>query len=345
MRGGWNGDGRETVAEAAGLDRRHFRHCNAAHGGATGRGALLFVAAIGLSAALSAVTIVPAIAQEATSGGASSRQGDAQRPGAGGNAQKPRLQVPAMVLGAPATEMSLAIAIADPALVPRNSYIRVRGLSPLMALSDGHSVGPGAWAVPVAALPDLRVIIPAGIEGKSEVTIALVLIDGGLVAEARTTLIVTAPAARPAAATGESAGRGAGSGGQVAAAIAPPVAPRSLPSQQPAVPAPAPLESPATKPELKPEARAQAETFLARGRAMLAEGNFASARLFLLRAADAGLAEGAIVMGHTFDPNELARLKAVGIRPDPPEARRWYERARELGAGVAVAPLLRRLGP
>ncbi len=96
---------------------------------------------------------------------------------------------------------------------------------------------------------------------------------------------------------------------------------------------------------MSPEAREQAETFLARGRALLAEGNFASARLFLLRAADAGLADGAIVMGHTFDPNELVRLKAVGIRPDPPEARRWYERARELGAGAAVAPLLQRLGP
>ena len=55
----------------------------------------------------------------------------------------------------------------------------------------------------------------------------------------------------------------------------------------------------------------------------------------------------------TFDAAELARLSVRGIQPDPKEARRWYERARQLGASdaeerlrdwvVAEKPLPRRL--
>jgi TPR repeat protein len=66
--------------------------------------------------------------------------------------------------------------------------------------------------------------------------------------------------------------------------------------------------------------------------------------LFFRRAADAGLAEGALAMGDTFDPLELSRLKAIGIHPDAAEARRWYEKARELGAGSTADRRLERLG-
>jgi hypothetical protein len=34
----------------------------------------------------------------------------------------------------------------------------------------------------------------------------------------------------------------------------------------------------------------------------------------------------------TYDPTELARLSVRGIQPDMREARRWYDRARQLGA-------------
>ena len=80
-----------------------------------------------------------------------------------------------------------------------------------------------------------------------------------------------------------------------------------------------------------------------KGDKRLAEGNIAAARLFYERAADAGLAEGALALADTFDAQELARLGVRGIQPDPNKARRWYERAQQLGAGDAEERL-RRIG-
>lgn len=78
-----------------------------------------------------------------------------------------------------------------------------------------------------------------------------------------------------------------------------------------------------------------------RGDAFWRQGNFAAARQFFRRAADMGLAAGALRMGATFDPVEIASIAVVGVNPDPKEASTWYERARELGAPEAGARLSR----
>ena len=51
-----------------------------------------------------------------------------------------------------------------------------------------------------------------------------------------------------------------------------------------------------------------------------------------------------IRLAATYDPSELARLQVQGIAPDPAEARKWYERARELGAPEAEERLARLAG-
>jgi len=244
----------------------------------------------------------------------------------------PRLQVPSVIIGAPATEASLGLAIGRDGTLPSNTYVRIRGLGSHMTLTSGHVIAPGAWAVPIAALPDLRVVIPAGAAGKTEVHVALVAIDGGVIAEAQTTLVVagaafdaTTPAKSPPAPVPPPA--------PPPAALPPPTqAQRQAPN--PAMPA---------APSLPAADRERAEGFLARGRTLLASGNIASARLFFRRAADAGLADGALAMGDTFDPIELSRLHAISIHADPAEARRWYEKARELGAGSVADRRLDRL--
>lgn len=276
-------------------------------------------------------------------------KGASDRPSALGAATivgpAPRLEVPSVVIGAPASETSLGLSIGQSSRMPANTYIRIRGLSPLMALTSGHVIAPGAWAVPVAALPDLRVVIPAGASGKSEVSVAIVAIDGGVLAEARTTVVVAA------AALGASAPPTPQS-----AQPAPPAAPRpsapagpaiaSRPPERPpaAAPPPAPSRATPAPPPLSAADRERAEGFLARGRKLLAAGDIASARLFFRRAAEAGLAAGALAMGDTFDPLELSRLNAIGIQPDATEAREWYEKARSLGAGPAADRRLERLG-
>ena len=81
----------------------------------------------------------------------------------------------------------------------------------------------------------------------------------------------------------------------------------------------------------------------ARGEEQLGRGNIYAARQFFERAAEVGLAESALALAATYDAAELARLKVMGLKPEPGEARKWYEKARELGAPEAEARL-RRLG-
>ena len=99
---------------------------------------------------------------------------------------------------------------------------------------------------------------------------------------------------------------------------------------------PPPVTQPAT-----PQDRERALRLVKKGDEQLTEGNVAAARLFYERAADAGLAQGAMALAGTFDAAELARLGVRGIQPDTKEARRWYERARQLGASDAEARLAR----
>jgi TPR repeat protein len=55
------------------------------------------------------------------------------------------------------------------------------------------------------------------------------------------------------------------------------------------------------------------------------------------------VAQAALALASTYDPDELDRLLVVGIKPDQDLARRWYERATELGAPEAERRL-KRLG-
>src|SRR5262249_42600064 len=79
------------------------------------------------------------------------------------------------------------------ALIPANCFVRVRGLPATVALSDGYSIAPGFWAIPLRALPGLKMLLPVGAEERAEVVVSLVTVDGWVLIEARTTLIVKAP--------------------------------------------------------------------------------------------------------------------------------------------------------
>jgi TPR repeat protein len=94
---------------------------------------------------------------------------------------------------------------------------------------------------------------------------------------------------------------------------------------------------------LTAQARERALRLVKKGDEQLAEGGIAQARLLYERAAEAGLALGAMSMAATYDPAELERLGVQGLQPDRATAAKWYERARELGATEA-AQRLRRLG-
>jgi hypothetical protein len=76
-------------------------------------------------------------------------------------------------------------------------------------------------------------------------------------------------------------------------------------------------------------------SMLKRGEELLMQGDIASARLLLQRAADAQDARAAFALAASFDPIELKRLGVYGATPDVTRARDWYERAKQYGSREA----------
>jgi hypothetical protein len=228
----------------------------------------------------------------------------------------PAITVDSTVRAQPGTRVHFPIRIAPNA--PRNSFVRVRGLPPTAVLSGGHAIGPGTWAISVAVASDLDLLMAVTPQGSFEVLITLLTIDGSVLNEAKCTLQISNAAPSP-----EPEARPLASPTILRSGVSPEVQP-----------------SPATK----PDDRALALHLLQRGDELVAEGNIAPARLLYERAISLGLAQAAMALAATFDPNEFKKLNVQGIEPSTREARRWYERARELGADEADLRL-RRLGP
>ena len=66
-------------------------------------------------------------------------------------------------------------------------------------------IAPGVWAIPLSVLPVLAAIVPIGAQGTSEIIIDLVSLDGKVLAETKTTLVI--PVAKPAASRGRAPAR------------------------------------------------------------------------------------------------------------------------------------------
>ena len=208
-----------------------------------------------------------------------------------------------------ASQAPLPIAISPAGALPRNSFLRVRGLPPTVSLSEGYVTAPGAWSVPIHALSNLQMIVPVGVVGRTDLSISLVAEDGAMLAQARAVLVVQPPP-EPA----------------------PPPPPKLQVPPAPAVP---------RGPILSPADREAGERLIARGEREIEQGQVSVARQFFLRAAQMGLARAAMLLAATYDPRELARSGVQGVQPNLSEARKWYERARELGAPEAEERLAR----
>jgi hypothetical protein len=234
--------------------------------------------------------------------------------------ERPRINVAQTIVVEPDSQTLLVIEVGPREALPSKSFLRLRGFPRSVSLTEGHAIAPGSWAVPLFALGSLKAIVPAGVAGRNEITISLVGVDGTTLAETRTALVVNPPRV-----------------------LAAPIDPRPDPKRAAPAPPPAPASTGRVLkvPEFSAEDEARAERDLALGVRHLEQGNIGAARSFFERAADAGLAAGALKMAATYDPTELSRLEAVAVTPDRNEARKWYERARELGAREAEERLAR----
>lgn len=233
----------------------------------------------------------------------------------------PLISLPPTITGQAATQIAIVVEIGPTATLPANCFVRIRGLPISVSLSEGHAIAPGSWAIPLASLANLKANLPVGQSGESAVTIHLVSVDGAVLAETQTTLVITAPPEPPKAEA------------PVRAEVPAPPPPPAAAKPEPKLPIPRP-------PELSAEQRQRAEKMMAQGDKFLESGNIEIARQFYQRAADAGYAAGALRLAATFDPGELSRL-SIQVVPSPAEARRWYERAKELGAPEAEERLVR----
>ena len=76
-------------------------------------------------------------------------------------------------------------------------------------------------------------------------------------------------------------------------------------------------------------------SLLRRGRALVAAGDIASARLILTRLAEAGSTDACLALASTYDATVLAEMHVVGVHPDSAKARAWYLKAAEQGSTEA----------
>ena len=234
----------------------------------------------------------------------------------------------------PAAQVPFRIRIGPEEAIPRSSFVRVKGLPSMAALSDGHSIAPGSWAIPLGALSGLKLTLPEKTAGRFEVIVTLVGTDGSVIDEARTTLVIQR--------------QGITTVSPVPKAAPPPAAPAVAAYANPTQPSP-----PGGRAEgagrsttivaLAPSGkeRERALKLFKEGNGHVAQGNISAARLVYELAAEVGLGSAAMALAGTYDAVELTRLNVRGVQADTREAKRWYERARDLGEAEAEQRLLR----
>jgi TPR repeat protein len=116
---------------------------------------------------------------------------------------------------------------------------------------------------------------------------------------------------------------------------APPEASDPVPKRATSVAGPAasvaPSASTQTARPSAPSSSAAGDDLVARGRALLGQGDVGSARILLIRAFDAGAPSASFFLAQSYDPNVLASRHTYGASADLTKARQFYEHAHRLG--------------
>jgi hypothetical protein len=202
--------------------------------------------------------------------------------------------------------LSLNLSLAG---VVDGGFVMIKGVAAGSVVTGGRPVGEGTWRVDVARLQDARVRPPRGFVGQMDLVLELRLADDSIADRHSVRLEWV--------------------GGNKMTALAP-----------------ADTRSPAAEPQasdsrasLRPDQRQAIAALVARGKELLRDGDFSSARLILQRAADSNDADAALTLGATYDPVILARLGLRNQVANVALARTWYEKAQEFGSTEAAARL------
>jgi hypothetical protein len=241
-------------------------------------------------------------------------------------AVRPQNRVPAPVDATPVSELSAAVS------------------SPAATLAAGPSLqtpesprAESGTAPPVLTLPS-----PATQAAGTPVGAAPVLKESRTAPAINAQTVAAAAEPHPQAVELSDAPRPSQAQGGAAVVSEPQTPPPKVTRAEAGKPSVATPELPAAKPAriAKPPLGAdELEALLSRSGGFLKNGDFAAARILLRRAAEAGSAEAALMLGKTFDPLYLKELGAMGIQPDVAQARQWYQKAIQLGSEIAAQRL------
>jgi hypothetical protein len=141
------------------------------------------------------------------------------------------------------------------------------------------------------------------------------------------------PPSKPTAATGPAPVDARGAANDETSVDA---ARRPMPSARPISP------SSASRPPASADNASEIAAKMKIGAELMASGDITAARMMFERAAEAGEAAAAFALAETYDPVVLRRLHLRGgIAPDVALARRWYEKARDMGSIAAPDRIVR----
>ncbi len=184
------------------------------------------------------------------------------------------------------------------------AFVMFLGIPDDFKLSSGVKTK-NSWAVSLRDLSGLNLIAPPSFEGALEIDVVLVRgRDGPMDRQSMIALVKPEDGATDRSARAE------------------------------ASPNPGSVEAEsetASLPRLPVEMTAEDNALLDRGDQLLATGDVAAARLLFRRLAKKGVAIGAMRMAKSYDPEFLNTIPTAGLQPDLAQARKWYQKASELG--------------
>lgn len=196
---------------------------------------------------------------------------------------------------------------------PDDGAVVVSGLAEGAQLSTGLSLEGGSWRVPLADLARATLAPPRDFVGVMDLVVELRSADGASIDKGPMRIEWSKP---------------------IESSSAPTPAQPGADEQPRAAVSPAQSGNQAVDPE-------EIAMLVKRGEVFIANGDLASARLVLQRAAESGDAQAALLLGSTYDPATFKKLKVLGSAPDASQARAWYQRAADRGSAEAA----RRLEP
>lgn len=230
-----------------------------------------------------------------------------------------------------AKETGLPIRVITP---HQNAFVLIKGLPKAVALSTGRLFESGTWAVKVSELDKLKIVAMVNSIEEHDLVFSLKTLEGKVLAEYETALRISPVA------VGEADEVELGREVQTAA-VAPPGPPPEVTTQSESVKEDRSTVDVPAPPVLSEEDMESILLLMRKGSENMQQGKINIARLFYTRAADRGWADAAFSLARTYDEAELEEIGAIGVRPDPELAAKWYKRAVALGSKTAVAYLER----